>query len=227
MARSRPSRLQGIGRILGRLGLLGLCLWSLTILAVVVTTFALSRPSPPPDAADVIICLGAGVARDDPRQPDAASTRRAEVCAQLWAAGVAPQVIFTGAGLAGHSTAQAMAAHATALGLPPAAARIEAEARSTVQNAAYSLPLLPNAARRVVLVSDAFHLPRSAVIFRLAGYPELDLFPVQQSAAQSLSTWRWMLRESVVIWVNAARGLAYVAGGWLGIDRDRRIGWFD
>lgn len=219
--------MQGIGRRLGRLALLGLFLWALTLLAVVVTTFSLSRPSPLPGAADVVICLGAGVARNDPRLPDTASARRAEVCAQLWAADVAPRVIFTGAGVAGHSTAQAMAHYAITLGLPRDAAWIEAEARSTIQNAVYSLPLLPDGTRRVVLVSDAFHLPRSAVIFRLAGYPDLDLFPVQHNAVASLSAWRWMLRESVVTWVNAARGLAYVAGGWLGIDRERRIGWFD
>ena len=216
-----------IWRGLGRLALCGFAVWAATLVAVVVATLALSRPPAPPAAADAVICLGAGVARNDPRLPDAASARRAEVCATLHGNGVAPVVIFTGAGRADRSTAAAMAAHAMGLGLPPEAARIEAEARSTIQNAAFSLSLLPQDARRVVLVSDAFHLPRSAVIFRLAGYPDLDLFPVQQNAGQSLSTWHWMLRESVVIWVNAARGLTYVAGGWLGIDRDRRIGWFD
>lgn len=227
MARLGTGRGRGIGRTLGRVALLGLGLWALTFLGVLAAALMLARPGPLPLPADAVICLGAGVARDDPLLPDAASARRAGVCAQLQAEGVAPVVIFTGAGPGGQSTAGAMARHAIGLGLPPDAALREDAARSTIQNAVYSLALLAETNRRVVLVSDAFHLPRSAVIFRLAGYREVQLHPVQQTARDSLSTWRWMLRESVVIWVNAARGLAYVAGGFLGIDHATRIAWFD
>lgn len=227
MTRSRMGLVRQIGRKLGRLGLIGLCLWSLTLLAVLVASLVLSRPAPLPGPAAAIICLGAGVARGSPGLPDAASARRAATCAALQAQGVAPLVIFTGAGPAGQSTAEAMARHAIGLGLPQDAALQETEARSTIQNAVFSQAFLPERAEHVVLVSDAFHLPRSAVIFRLAGYPRLSLAPVQETAGDTLSTWRWMLRESLVLWVNAARGLAYIAGGWLGIARETRIAWFD
>lgn len=222
-------RSRQIGRLFGRVIFAGVALWAMTLVGVAIGAAVLSRPALLPGPADAILCLGAGVSRGDPRLPDAASARRARACAALQGAGVAPVVIFTGAGLPGHSAADAMAASARTAGLAPEAALIEAQARSTVQNAAFSRPLLPQGARRVVLVSDAFHLPRAAVIFRLAGYGEIALHaaPGQGTAAEKRALGRWMLRESVAIWVNLGRGAAYVAGGALGIDRDRRIGWFD
>jgi uncharacterized SAM-binding protein YcdF (DUF218 family) len=204
-------------------------LWALTLAGVVISAALLSRDSALPAPADAILCLGADVGRDDPSLPDAASDRRARECAALQAAGVAPVVLFTGYGTPGHSAADAMAARAIALGLPPQAALRERQARSTIQNAAFSASLLPSGAERVVLVSDAFHLPRAWVVFRLLGYRDVAIHaaPVTGTTEDGLPLWRWMLRESVAIWFNLARAGAFVAGGWVGIDRDTRIGWFN
>lgn len=218
-----------LGRLLRRAVLAGVLVWALTLAGVWVGANWLDRQTALPAPADAIICLGAGVARDDPSLPDAASDRRARACAALQVAGVAPVVIFTGYGVPGHSAAEAMAARAIGAGLPPEAAVIEPQARSTIQNAAFSRSVLPTEADRVVVVSDAFHLPRAKVIFRLLDYPQIALYaaPATGSEGEGPSLWRWMLRESVAIWFNAGRGAAYVAAGWAGIDRDTRIGWFD
>jgi len=213
-----------VGRALGRLIVAGAVVWAATFGAVVAVSAFWPEDGALPGPADAIICLGAGVSRADPSLPDPASDRRARHCATLHAGGVAPVVIFTGYGTSGFPAAEAMAARAIAEGLPPDAAWIEPTALSTIQNAAFSLPMLPEGTRRVILVSDAFHLPRASVIFRLAGADDVAL---HATPATDRPPWRWMLRESVAIWFNVARGTAYVLGGWLGIDRDTRIGWFN
>jgi uncharacterized SAM-binding protein YcdF (DUF218 family) len=225
----RPDGTRKLGRLIGRILLAGAVVWALTLGTVVIGATLLSRQTALPAPADAILCLGAGVAGNDPGLPDSASDRRAQHCATLHAAGIAPVVIFTGYGVPDHSAAEAMAARAIALGLPPSAALRETAAESTIQNAAFSLPLLPETAGRVILVSDAFHLPRAWVIFRLTGYEEVSLHvaPAIETATQGASMRRWILRETLAIWVNVARGAAYVVGGWAGVDRDTRIGWLD
>lgn len=221
--------LKRIGRLVGRAVVAGLTVWAVTLIAVIAAAAILSRPAPLPAPADAIICLSAGVSRDDPRLPDPASDRRARACGALQAAGVAPVVIFTGAGVAGHSAAEAMAARAMAEGLPAAAALREGEARSTIQNAVFSRALLPEGPGRVVIVTDAYHLPRSWAIFRLAGYPEVAVHVARGRPEPSEGRWLWRgtLRETLAIWFNAGRGAAYLVGGLAGVDRETRIGWFD
>ncbi len=165
-------------------------------------------------------------------EPGPASARRARTCAELYRAGLAPVIVFTGYGHARVSAAEAMARLARAEGVPEAAILIEPDARSTIQNAAFGLALLPPDTTRILLVSDAFHLPRSWMIFRVFGAPEIGLYaaraaytPEDQPQARSLLGWQ--LRESIVIWVNLARAAAYFGGGLLGIEAETRIGWFN
>jgi hypothetical protein len=79
-----------------------------------------------------------------------------------------------------------------------------------------------------VLVSDAFHLPRAWVIFRILGQRGREPLRHRGPLAAPLATrLRWSLREAVVIWVNAGRLAVYGVAGAMGIDRDTRIGWFN
>ncbi len=112
-----------------------------------------------------------------------------------------------------------------ASGGTPAAIRVEPFAGSTIQNAAFSLPLLPNAAERIIIVSDGFHLPRAWVIFRALGPQEVILHATTDAPFGQI--FRWIRRESVAIWFNLWRAALYWGGGVLGIDRDTRIAWFD
>lgn len=220
------------GRAFGRLLAAGIVLWAVTLLCVLAVTAFWPHGRPPPAPADAIICLGAGLSNMDDRLPGPASERRALTCAALHAAGAAPVVVFSGIGSPQRAVADAMADRALDAGLPAAAILREPASRSTIQNAAFSLAMLPPGTDRVIVVSDPFHLPRAWVIFRAFGVPQVAPYAAVPQEGDTphpddRSPWRWMLRESVAIWANAARGAAYVVGRWAGIDRATRIGWFD
>ena len=58
----------------------------------------------------------------------------------------------------------AASTHAAKLGLPPSATVVESQSRSTEQNARFAAAALP-AARRIVVVSDAYHVLRCERVF--------------------------------------------------------------
>jgi uncharacterized SAM-binding protein YcdF (DUF218 family) len=215
-------------RRLGRLIRAVLLVYGASFAAVMTVQLLWPAPQVSPAPADAIFCLGAGMAGDTSALPDDVSRGRALTCAALHAAGVAPVVVFTGAGNDTLSAAEAMAAVAAEAGMPPQAMIVEPEAHSTIQNAAFGLALLPEAPERLVLVSDAFHLPRAWVIFHILGQRGLSLYATESPLAAPLATRvRWSLREAVVIWVNAGRLAVYGVAGAMGIDRGTRIGWFN
>ncbi|MEM9754541.1 MAG: YdcF family protein [Pseudomonadota bacterium] len=180
-----------------------------------------------PDQADAIICLGAGMAGPTSPEPGRFSRQRAETCARLYNLGVAPIIIFTGEGNDVSSAAAAMDAVAAAAGVPDTARIVEPLAQSTIQNADYSLPLLPDGARRIVIVSDGTHLPRSWVIFRAFGVEALAAYPTPRPRRMTAASLRLAAREATAIWFNVWRGGLYAAGGLAGIPHEERIAWFD
>lgn len=212
-------------RVLGRLIGAALLLWALGLVAVGLWTFLwpMDRPMPQGDA---IICLGAGV--DGAGRIDAAGLKRAEACAGLARAGAAPVVIFTGgpAATGGPSAAAGMAEVAQTAGVGQSLVIIEPVAQSTLQNAAFSLALLSPEAR-LILVSEAFHLPRAWASFRAMGAEDLALYPSERlrRGQDGAPAWGMLLRESVAIWFNAARFAAWSLGGMMGMDAASRIGW--
>jgi uncharacterized SAM-binding protein YcdF (DUF218 family) len=212
-------------RRFGRLIRAGLLVWLATLLFVLAVQFLWPRTPAAPDPAQAVFCLGAGI---DGGAADVSSAGRASTCATLQAAGAAPVVVFTGYGVPTLSAAEAMADVARTAGLAESALLIEPAARSTLQNAAFGLALLDAAPERVVVVSDAFHLPRAWVIFRVFGVPDVALRATRPDATPDLTTMlRWCLRESVAIWFNVARLGVYAAAGAFEIDRDARIAWFN
>jgi uncharacterized SAM-binding protein YcdF (DUF218 family) len=218
------------GKWVGR-GLLAAGLvWTATFVALLVYTGTASPTDPEP--TDAIVCLGAGMSRTAGLQsPDQASLRRAVTCARLYADGIAPTIIFTGYGHEVSSAAAAMGRIASEMGVPDSAIVLEEEARSTIQNAAFSLPLLPDGTERILVVSDLFHLPRSGVIFRSLTHLQVSTYPadtgIDGSHLGGRTTLRWTAREALAIWSNLARGAAYLVSGWAGVDADTRIGWFN
>lgn len=96
--------------------------------------------------ADVIVGLGSY------------DLRVAERCADLYAAGMAPQILFTGASgnwtdaMFSGSEAEAFAAHAVSCGVPEGALRLEKEARNIGENMRLSAEMLPEV-RCVILVT--------------------------------------------------------------------------
>ena len=206
-------------RFLGRLVKLGFAAFVLMTLSMLAWTFLW----PEPDVrgmqkADVIVCLGAGM--DGAGTLDSAALTRVDRCVQLFEVGLAPVIIFSGgpAREGGPSAGGQMALYAQSLGVREEFTIIESRAHSTLQNALFSLELAP-VAQDFVIVTEAFHLPRSWASFHWARWeleqPNTKTFHLVMSEdvrrIQPSNSVEWVLlgRESLAIWFNAARALAY------------------
>lgn len=87
--------------------------------------------------------------------------------------GAAPILVLSGGG--GHPfgrvqpVAEAMREFAIEFGIPPSAILTEGRSRTTSESSVEVRRMLPNT-RRIVLVTGAAHLPRSAAVFRKQGF---------------------------------------------------------
>ena len=96
--------------------------------------------------------------------------RRLDHGIRLFRAGAAQLLLLSGGGSGPVPEAEIMRRMALARGVPEAALLVEPESRDTVENAREVARLLrPRGGRSVLLVSDRVHLPRAALLFRLAG----------------------------------------------------------
>jgi uncharacterized SAM-binding protein YcdF (DUF218 family) len=112
--------------------------------------------------ADAIVVLGC--------TPSARLRWRVERGVRLYQKSVAPLLLLSGGGSGPEPEAEIMRRTALACGAPPAALLIEPHSRDTLGNARETSRLLrSHRLRTVVLVSDRVHLPRAALLFRLAG----------------------------------------------------------
>jgi len=99
--------------------------------------------------ADAIVVLGG----DGPR--------RAARAAALFRDGVAPRILVTGDG-----DCLSIRDELVRRGVPPPAVEVECLSRNTMENAAFSAPILVRMeARRVVLVTSWFHMRRALACF--------------------------------------------------------------
>ncbi len=120
--------------------------------------------------ADAIIVLGAQVHRNG--RPSAALRGRVQRAVALYHAGLAPRLVVTGGvGEAGVSEASVMQALAIATGVPESAIVIEPQATRTLESAR-AVGVIGRQAgwRSVIVVSDPFHLWRSALLFAAEGF---------------------------------------------------------
>ena len=136
--------------------------------------------------ADAIVVLGCGsVSR---------LARRVERGASLYRAQAAPLLLLSGGGRGPEPEASIMRRLALAAAVPEAALILEPRSRNTWENACESARLLrPRGLIRVVLVSDRAHLPRAALLFRLAGLEVADRAGIRPGS--SLSELGALLRE--------------------------------
>jgi uncharacterized SAM-binding protein YcdF (DUF218 family) len=157
--------------------------------------------------ADAIVVLGRGV------RPDGSLGLIARARFQL---GVAPRVIFAGrSALMGDDNpavteADAMAAYASARGLPAKGSFVEDESRDTIGNAFFTWRrwLRPNDWRSIRVVTTDYHIPRAAWIFRKVLGPSYD---VAFSAAPSDR-----FAASVGFRAREESDIAAFLAGWLG-----------
>ena len=134
-----------------------------------------------PHRADAIVVLGSSLAEDGSLPLHA--RQRAERAAALYAAGVAPRVIFSGrcnlmvSDAPRVTEAAAMAAYAEELGMPRESVLLEEESKDTIGNAYFVLRrhLEPNGWTAVRVVTSDFHVPRTTWVFQKVLGPAYDV----------------------------------------------------
>ena len=152
--------------------------------------------------ADVIIVLGAGLKADG--RPGPALTRRSRHAAALWHEGIAPLVLCSGGQSEYFPRSEAEACRELLLdaGVPTDAILLEAQSRSTEENAIFSKRLLDEMGlSRVLLVSDSYHILRARWLFGMQGI-ETYASPVPSSR----------IRGSLVYPASVAR--EFIAFNW-------------
>jgi uncharacterized SAM-binding protein YcdF (DUF218 family) len=138
----------------------------LMLAALVVRVVLFARRLDPTPRGEVIVVLGAKLFSDGRLSP--AFEGRIERAVELFKAKAAPLILFSGGGQP--SEARAAVAYAKSLGVDETACLLEEQSTNTLENARYSAQLLAaRGVRRVVLVSDGFHLFRAVRCFRLYG----------------------------------------------------------
>jgi uncharacterized SAM-binding protein YcdF (DUF218 family) len=96
--------------------------------------------------------------------------RRLECGIRLYREDAAPLLLLSGGGSGPVPEAEIMQQIALACGVPDGALLVEPRSANTAENAREAARLLrPRGVREVLLVSDRPHLPRAALLFRLAG----------------------------------------------------------
>ncbi|MBV1863143.1 MAG: YdcF family protein [Rhodobacteraceae bacterium] len=208
------------------------------LLALAVTTFLLTffavvgfaalQPFFEPDPfspADTIVVLGAGMDADGTLH--ISSMLRVEKAVALFQSGAGGKMHFTG-GVGrpkGVSAGEQMARMAQQLGVPEAATSFEGGSYSTLQNALLSAPYLKNA-KRVILVTEGFHLPRSWASFKYFGTQDTALARSvafrQTSPNLRFPGLTMCIREALAIWFNLGRLIVWEAMGVLSYDAQTR-----
>ena len=143
---------------------------------------------------DAILVLGAAQLPDG--SPGPAMTRRVRHAVSLYGRGKAPRLVMVG-GPTSIPTPEAdtMAQLAHADGVPDGAVHCERQSTRTLENAICSRDMMATQGwRRVLLVTDATHMPRALYTFRALG---LDVVPDPVAMPRTVTTLVLVLRETV------------------------------
>jgi uncharacterized SAM-binding protein YcdF (DUF218 family) len=132
--------------------------------------------------------------------------RRLDHAVELFRQGFAPALVLSGGGRGEEPEAEIMCRGALADGVPAAALLVERHSRDTLGNARETAALLRAHGRRtIILVSDRTHLPRAALLFRLAGVQIVGRSGVRStSLAIEVAS---MLREAMALPRSLLRAL--------------------
>ncbi len=158
-----------------------------------------------PEVPEAIVVLGVRPA--GPGRPGPAMRRRVAHGVALWHDTPGALLLLSG-GLAGPPPAEAMMMRdlAVAAGVPERRLIIEDRSRNTFENALYTGTLLRSRRwRRIVIITDAFHLPRARMVFRRLGF-DVRGEAVPRPSAMSRRQW-W------AAWVREV--FAYLRSAWL------------
>ena len=132
--------------------------------------------------------------------------RRLDRGIDLFQQGLAPALVLSGGGSGATPEAEIMRRAATACGIPESALLVEPYSRDTIGNARETARLLrQHGWRAVILVTDKTHLPRAALLFRLAGIEVVGRSGVSSSSA--LLEFTTALREALAFLPSLVRAL--------------------
>ncbi len=148
--------------------------------------------------ADVIIVLGAGLREDG--HPGPALARRSRHAAELWRRGLAPLALCTGGQTetSPRSEADACREVLRAAGVPASAILLEAQSRSTEENAIFSRQILAEYdLRQAILVSDAGHMLRARWLFHRHGISAYASPAPTRNLGNAWARPRQLLREFI------------------------------
>jgi uncharacterized SAM-binding protein YcdF (DUF218 family) len=193
----RPRRIAGAGAA-------GLTLWVLGAFAL----DAYGRRELGPGTYDAIVVAGCKV--DPGGEPSPTLRRRVRRAVELYREGRAPLLVFTG-GVGDHPPAEAEVAARVAVGMGVAPAAIVREDRSTTteENARFSAAVVPPSVRRVLVVSDTYHVLRCEWLFG-RHYDEA------RGTGSVPGPWvrvRYALREVGALAIEAVRGVVSAPRG--------------
>jgi uncharacterized SAM-binding protein YcdF (DUF218 family) len=155
--------------------------------------------------ADAIVVLGAAVRPDG--TPGEPLLRRIRHAVALYRTGAAPYLILCGGDYPGApvSEAAAMRTVALAAGVPAPAILMDERSANTWENAAETAALLrTHGLKRVLLVSEGFHLPRARMLFRqhgvvVAGVSAAPSGGLRYRANQSV---REVVKTAISLWLT-------------------------
>nr|AYM53941.1 hypothetical protein [Corallococcus coralloides] len=189
---ARPGRLRRLLLVAG-----GALTFGVFGLAWVVDRFGQRERAEP---ADAVVVLGARVLPGG--VPSGALRARTEKAVELYQRGLASRLVFSGGvGVNPPSEARVMLTLATRLGVPAEACVLEEESHSTEENARFSAKLLRElGARRVVVVSDPYHLLRARQYFRLNGL-DVGTSPALETERNlsAVDRFYWTVREAMAL----------------------------
>jgi uncharacterized SAM-binding protein YcdF (DUF218 family) len=195
-----PTKFARTGRVLLSLSILLFLAFGLLPLGKLL--FApLEERFPPWDASsgapDGIVVLGGAV------DPELVPVRRASelneaaervtVIAELARTYPSARILYSGGNASlmprGGSEARIAAVLLESLGVPPKRLILEDQSRTTAENAAFSARIvMPKPGERWLLVTSAFHMPRSIGAFRKAGFA-VEAYPVDYRSAGAADLW--------------------------------------
>ena len=142
---------------------------------------------------DAVIVLGAAMAA--PGVPGPALKRRLAHGVDVFRRRHARHLVLSG-GIVGPPPAEAVAMRALALamGVPETAIVVEDRARNTFENAVFCGTIIRRRAwRRVIVVTDGFHLARALFVFRRIG---LDVEGEAVARRPPISRWWWLRQHA-------------------------------
>jgi uncharacterized SAM-binding protein YcdF (DUF218 family) len=156
--------------------------------------------------ADAIVVFGARTYADG--RPSPALADRVITACELYHAGVAPRLIFSGGpGDGPTDEPHAMRNLAISLDVPASAITLDPNGLNTAATVRNTVPLLADwSVHRVVAVSHFYHLPRVKLSYEQAG---LDVYTVPAKQGNLKHQMPFLMaREIAALWVYYLRGIA-------------------